>query len=120
MARPIVELTSGDERTLTFIVTEAGAAVNISAYTEIEMELYATDAAGDPTGAALVTDDMSVGDIALSGGGTGGLFTVPFVAADTASLAGDYYMEIRLTDASGNFLTVTPLTLRVLADLVTS
>lgn len=120
MARPIVELTSGDERVLTFQVMEGGSAVNISAYTEIDLELYATDAQGEPTGAAVASDTLSVGDIALSGGGTTGLFTWTTVAADTASLAGEYYMEIRLTDASSNLFTVTPLTLRVLADLITS
>lgn len=120
MARPVIEMTSGDIIDLNFkVVDETGAVVNISAFTDIDVGLFATDANDAPTGTDLLAENLA-GAVDLVSGGTTGLFKVALVAADTASLAGDYYLEIRLEDAGGLFRTCTPMTLRIRGDLITS
>ena len=120
MGRPVIEITSGDILDLNFkVVDETGAVVNISAFTDIDAALFATDANDAPTGTDLLAENLA-GAVDLVSGGTTGLFKVALVAADTASLAGDYYLEIRLEDAGGLFRTCTPMTLRIRGDLITS
>lgn len=121
MARPVIEVTSGDQKTLQFaVVDDTGAAVNISAFTDVDVQVFAIDAeTGEPTGAAVVSENIA-GDVDLVGGGTTGLFSLALVSADTASLAGDYWLEVRLEDASNRFRTCAPYTLRVREDLITS
>ena len=120
MGRPVISMTSGDEIELNFkVVDETGAVVNISAFTDIDVGLFATDAEGDPTGADLLAENLA-GAVDLVSGGTTGLVKVAIVAADTASLVGDYYLEVRLEDGSGFFRTCTPMTLRIRGDLITS
>ena len=43
-----------------------------------------------------------------------------WVATDTADLAGVYWFEAKLTDASGNVRTLQPATIRIVSDLITS
>lgn len=118
-ARPVIELFSGDIRELNFTVQdENGAAVNISAYTDIDLAIYALDG-DEPTGAALVSSNLA-GTLDLVGGGTTGNFKWTPTAANSASLAGDYYLEVRLENATGLFTTCTPCILRVKGDLITS
>lgn len=120
MSRPVIEMTSGDILDLNFkVVDETGAVVNISAFTDIDVGLWATDANGDPTGSDLLAENLA-GAVDLVSSGTTGLFKVGLVAADTASLVGDYYLEARLEDAAGLFRTCTPMTLRIRGDLITS
>jgi hypothetical protein len=120
MGRPVIEMASGDEIELNFkAVDETGAAINLSAFTDIDIGLFATDGEGDPTGADLLAENIA-GAVDLVSSGTTGLFKVALVAADTASLSGDYYLEIRLEDASNFYRTCTPLTLRIHGDLITS
>lgn len=121
MGRPVIEITSGDILDLNFkAVDENGTAINISAFTDIDIGLFAIDpATGLPTGSDLLAENLA-GAVDLVSSGTTGLFKVGLVAADTASLAGDYYLEARLEDASGFFRTCTPCTLRIRGDLITS
>lgn len=119
--RPVIEITSGDILDLNFkAVDENGAVINLSAFTDIDVGLFAIDSAtGLPTGADLLAENL-VGAVDLVGGGTGGLFKCALVAADTATLVGDYYLEVRLEDAATLFRTCTPCTLRIRGDLITS
>lgn len=121
MARPVTLIASGDQKTLQFkVVDDTGDAVNISAFSDIDVQVFAIDAeTGEPTGAAIVSENLA-GDVDLVGGGTTGLFSVAIVAADLASAAGDYWLEARLEDASNRFRTCAPHTLRVQEDLITS
>ena len=112
-------MASDDIRTLQFkVVDDTGAVVNISGYTDIDVQVFAL-ASGKPTGAAVISENLA-GDVALVGGGTAGLFEVAFVSADTTSLSGDHWFEVRLEDASGNFLTALQAILPITGDLVTS
>ncbi len=120
MGRPVIEMTSGDILDLNFkAVDETGAIIDLSGFTDIDMGLWALDESGAPTGSDLLAENLA-GAVALTTDGTDGLFLVGLVAADTASLAGDYYLETRLEDASGFFRTCTPCTLRIKGDLITS
>ena len=47
-------------------------------------------------------------------------FALAGVAADSASWAGDYWVEAKLTDAAGNFRHTSPVIVRVAADIITS
>lgn len=119
--RPTIEIASGDILELNFkVVDENGAVVNISAFTDIDVALFALDPATDlPTGSDLLAENIA-GAVDLVSSGTTGLFKVALVAADTATLAGDYWLEVRLEDAAGLFRTCTQCTLRIRADLITS
>lgn len=119
--RPTIEIASGDILDLNFkAVDENGAVINLSAFTDIDIALFALDPATDlPTGADLLAENLA-GAVDLVSSGTTGLFKVALVAADTATLAGDYWLEIRLEDAGGLFRTCTPCILRIRADLITS
>lgn len=118
-ARPVIELFSGDIRELNFkVVDENGDAVDISGYTDIDLAFYELED-GEPTGSALVASDLA-GTLDLVGGGTTGLFKWAPTAANTASREGDYYLEVRLENATGLFTTCTPCILRVKGDLITS
>lgn len=120
MGRPVIEMTSGDILDLNFkAVDETGTAINLSAFTDIDAGLYATDANGAPTGADLLGENLA-GAVDLVSSGTTGLFKIGLVAADTSALVGDYYLEIRLEDAANLFRTCTPMTLRIRGDLITS
>lgn len=119
MVLPTIEMASGDIVTLNFLVVdEDGDAVNLSAFGEILLEVFATSN-GRPTGASVVSENLA-GDVNLVGGGTGGEFSVDLVAAYTASLAGRYWLEVLTTDAGGNDRTLPPLYLDIRADLLTS
>jgi len=119
-AKPVIPIHSGDIRVLSFkVVDENGTAVNLSGYTDIDLAIYALDGQGNPTGAALASDNLA-GDLDLVGGGTGGEFSWTTVAGDTSGLAGDYYVEVRLETSGGLFNTCSPAVLRVLEDLITS
>lgn len=91
--------------------------IDLSAYTDIIVAAFATEN-NAPTGAALITDDLD-GDVALVGGGTGGRFQVPWAAADTATLAGLYWVEVQLVNAAGAVRT-THFTVQIGADLITA
>lgn len=118
--RPVIEVHSGDIALLTFeVVDEDGVAVNLSTATDIDVQLFAIGVGGVPTGAAVLAENLA-GDVDLVGGGTAGKCSLALAAADTAALAGDYWIEVRVEDAAGLFRTATPCTLRVLGDLITS
>lgn len=120
-SRPVIEIASGDIRDINFkVVDETGAVINLSAFLDIDIAIFAIDpATGLPTGADLLGENLA-GAVDLVSGGTTGLFKVALVAADTASLAGDYWLEVRLEDAAGLFRTCTQCTLRIQGDLITS
>lgn len=112
-------LRSGDITAIQFKALEAGAAINLSAFTAIALKLFALGADNKPTGAALFTDALA-GDITLVGGGTTGLFQDALAAADTASLSGLYWAQVKLTDAAGKVRTCRPIIFPIDADLITA
>lgn len=110
---------AGDILNIPFaVVDEAGAAVDLTGATELLVKLFAIGASGMPDGAAVVSDNLAGGvDIDDA---EDGLASVDWVAADTESLAGVYWFEAKLTDASGNIRTLQPATIRITPDLITS
>lgn len=119
---PVVEVVSGDIKTLTFEAYNvvAGAVLNLTGFTEIAAEIFAMSG-GLPTGASILSgvmagDDFDV-DVVSAAAGT---FAIDLVAANTAALAGDYWLEFKLTDGSGNLIQTSPAILRITADAITS
>jgi len=113
-------MVSGDIKTHQFVVVDTdGNVVNLSAFTDIAVKAFALGDDGLPTGAAVISDNLA-GDVDLVGGGTGGAFSWALVAADTAALAGDYWVEAKLTDAGGLIRHTSPAILHVAADLITA
>lgn len=113
-----LRMVSGDIVTHSLrVVDSAGAAIDISLYTPISISVFATNN-GEPTGAALFTDTLA-GDIAFTTDGSDGLLDVPWAAADTAALAGVYYVEVQLTDAGGLVRTASFL-IQIDADKITA
>lgn len=113
------KMVSGDIQDLNFRATEDGAVINLAAFTEIAVKIFALGANSKPSGAALISDNLA-GDVDLVSGGTTGLFKDALAAADTASLAGRYWLQVKLTDASGNIRTCRPVIVPILPDLITS
>lgn len=112
-------MNSGDIQDLDFRVLSGGAVVSLAAYSEIAVKVFALGTDGAPTGAAVISDNLA-GDVDLVGGGTTGLFKDALAAADTASLSGLYWVQVQLTDGSGNVRTCRPVILPIRADLITS
>ena len=101
---------SGDTKTLTVsIVNAAGVAVNVSTATAISYKLAAT-----PYSTALVTKSLTSGITVVTS-----TVSVALLPADTASLAGRYYHEMQITDASGNVSTVLSGQVMIEAELIT-
>lgn len=115
------EMVSGDIQLLAFKVIDTdGNPVNLSTATDIDVQIFAIDPETEaPTGAALVSENLA-GDVDLVGGGTAGDFSLALASADTDALAGDYWLEARIEDASNRFRTCDPVILRVKGDLYTS
>lgn len=116
---PVIEMVSGDIRTLTFEAWDAvaDAAYNLTGATEILAKVFATSG-GLPTGAALLSENLA-GDVDVVSAAAG-TFSLALVAADTASLAGDYWIDFKITDSGGNFLHPSGVLLRIAADSITS
>lgn len=113
------KMVSGDIQDLNFRALESGVVINLAAFTEIAVKIFALGDNGKPTGAALVSDTLA-GDVDLVSGGTTGLFKDALAAADSASLAGRYWVQVKLTDASSNVRTCRPVILPILPDLITA
>jgi len=113
------KMVSGDIQDLNFRALESGAVINLAAFTEIAVKVFALGDNGKPSGAAVISDNLA-GDVDLVGGGTTGLFKDALAAADTTSLAGRYWVQVKLTDAGGNIRTCRPVILPILPDLITS
>ncbi len=118
---PRMYMASGDIKTFAFTMKDtAGAAVDISSFGELDIQVFATTAGdGLPTGSAVITENLA-GDVNLTGGGTTGGYELVLVAADTASLSGDYWLEVLAEDASGNKRTCLQAYLEIEGDLITS
>lgn len=112
-------IRSGDIVALQLKALESGAAINLSGFTAIAVKLFALGADGKPTGAAIFTDALAA-DVTLVGGGTAGLFQDALEAADTAGLAGLYWLQVKLTDAASKVRTCRPIILPIDADLITA
>lgn len=114
-------IKSGDIVTLQYRVTEglSGAVINLSAFTAIAIKVFALGADGRPSGAALITDALAA-DVTLVSGGTTGLFQQALALADTAGLAGSYWVQVKLTNASSQVRTCKPFILVIDADLITA
>ena len=96
---PHFSMHKGESKVLTYTVKDvAGVAVNISTYTTITMNFYL----GSSTSVALTETGV------LSGGGTGGIFVVTLVPADTSALtAGMYYVECQVVGTGIKFTLFT-------------
>lgn len=112
-------ITSGDIVDLQFKALESGVPIDLSAFTEIAVKVFALGEDGKPTGAAVISDNLA-GDVDLVGGGTSGLFKDALAAADTAALAGLYWVQVKLTDAASKVRTCRPIILPIDADLITA
>ena len=112
-------IMAGDIVNIPFLVVdENGADLDLTGATELVAKLFAVGGNGLPDGAALVSDNLAGGvDIDDAEGGEA---SVDWVATDTADLAGVYWFEAKLTDASGNVRTLQPATIRIVSDLITS
>ena len=100
---------SGDSKTLSVrVVNENWKPVDIDSATDITYKLAAS-----VSGTALITKDLSDGiSVANS------TVTITLGTADTASLSGDYYHELQITDASSNVFTAFSGTVTVTSDLI--
>ena len=117
---PIIEVVSGDIALLGPFEAwnaVADAAYNLTGATEILAKLFATSG-GLPTGAALITDNLA-GDVDVVSAAAG-TFTVAYALADTAALAGDYWLDFKITDSGGNFLHGSGCIIRFLVDTITT
>ena len=115
---PDLSMISGDIKSHFFrAVDTAGAAIDISGYTPIVISVFAM-AAGVPTGAALFSDNLA-GDVDFTDDGTDGEFDVPWAAADTASLSGEYYVEVKMTTGSSQIRTSSCI-IEIVADKITA
>lgn len=96
---PNFSMHQRESKILSYTVRDAaGAVVNISTYTTITFEIFL----GNSTTAALSLTG------ALSGGGTGGIFTVTLTPANTAALtAGRYYVECQVAGTGIAFTLFT-------------
>ena len=114
-------MVSGDIVALQYRVTEgiSGAVIDLSAFTAIAIKVFALGADGRPTGAALITDALAA-DVTLVSGGTTGLFQQALALADTAGLAGSYWVQVKLTNASSQVRTCQPFILIIDAVLITA
>lgn len=112
-------IVSGDIVDLQFKALEAGTPIDLSAFTEIAVKVFALGADGKPSGAALISDNLA-GDVDLVSGGTGGLFKDALAAADTAGLSGLYWLQVKLTDAASKVRTCRPIIVPIDADLITA
>lgn len=110
---------SGDIVNVPFkVVDETGAALDLTGASELVVKVFAIGSDGLPSGAALISDNLA-GAVDIDDAEAGEA-SVDWEAADTASLAGRYWVEAKLTDAGGNVRTVQPASIRILADLITS
>lgn len=113
---PLLRMISGDVKTLSFTAVDGdGDAINLTGVTEITFKLWALDADDEPTGAALVDENIA-GDTHLDTPASG-TFGVDLVNSDTAALAGTYGFEFELTDASGNKRNTGLHYIEIIADL---
>lgn len=100
-------MVSGDDKTLSITVTDsAGDAVDLTGAS-------ASWALGKQGQAALVIKTGTISAPAT------GVVTIALEPADTAALAGNYYHEMQVTDASGNVSTVAAGAVYIRADMVT-
>lgn len=90
-------MVSGDSATLSIgIVNAAGVAVDVSTATAIVYEIATSPAAATPLVSKALTTGVTVATSTV---------TVTLAPADTKDLAGVYYHELEITDASGNVFT---------------
>ena len=95
-----VTMYAGDHKNLVVTVTNAaGAAVNLTGAT-IRWVLAKS------AGSAVVVDKSTGGHGITITPGTGGVFTVALVPADTEGLLGVYYHEASVVDTLSNVITV--------------
>lgn len=103
---------SGDTLTLNVTVQDAvGDPVDLTGAT-CTFGLSKQDSEGLPKGSALASPTVTIVSAAA------GNVSVAIVPANTASLAGDYYHELQVVDASSNVSTVLYGTATVQKDLL--
>ena len=113
---------SGDIVNIPFKAVDAatGEPVDLTGATELVVKVFAVSEAGLPDGAALISDTLSGGGDVDIDDAEAGEASVDYVAADTATLAGRYWFEAKLTDAAGMVRTLQPAWLHIVGDLLTS
>lgn len=110
------DFVSGDDKTLRFTITDdgtsAGTPVNITGAT------ITFKVTSGPTSTTAIIEKSTAGGITITDG-PNGVCTVALVAADTAALAGDYWYELQVVDASANTTTTTFGRLPIKGDVIT-
>lgn len=106
------EMHSGDTKDiLVSVLDELDAVVNITGATAVFI------LSNNPYSAAIVTKSSGSGIVITDG--PAGILTVSLDPADTAALAGSFYYEVELTDASGRVSTIVVGQINIRADVVT-
>jgi hypothetical protein len=106
------EMHSGDTLTLNVTVQDAaGVAVDLTGAT-CTFGLSKQDAEGMPKGSSLASPAVTIVNAAS------GNVSVAIAPTDTESLAGDYYHELQVVDASANVSTVLYGTATIQKDLL--
>ena len=106
MAQPCqdFELFKNDDKSVQVTIRdENGTLVDVSGASAAQwiMQKYPESATAD------ITKTLAAGEIDVATSGANGVVTITILSADTASLsAGEYYHELRITDASGNDSTI--------------
>lgn len=120
MGMPVLDrIYSGDIVTVPFqVLDEDGDPLDLTGASELVVKLFTIGTDGFPSGAALLSDNLA-GDVDIDDAANGEA-SVDYAAADTASLAGRYWLEAKLTDAAGAVRTIQPAILPIVADLITS
>lgn len=104
-------MTSGDSKTITVnVVDAAGTAVDVSTATAVRYAIATSAAAVTPSVSKTLGAGITV---------AGSVVTVTLAAADTALLAGVYYHELEITDASAHVFTALSGHVTIERDLLT-
>lgn len=109
---------AGNPRSYTFTIADEdnpGSALNLSGMTA-RFALSKFTSSNVYSVVAVLEKTTSDG-ITITGAGTGQL-RVDLVPADTSALAGDYYFELEIVDASSNPVVVATGTLTILRNVV--
>lgn len=104
-------MMSGDSKTLTVNVVDGdGVAVDVSTAAAIVYEIAASPAAATSYVSKALTTGVTVATSTV---------TVTLAPADTKDLAGVYYHELEITDASGHVFTAFSGYVTIARDLIT-
>lgn len=105
------EMHSGDTKDIEVsVLDELDAVVNITGATAVFI------LSNNPYSAAIITKSSGSGIVITDG--VAGLLTITLDPADTAALAGAFYYEVELTDASSRVSTIVVGQINIRADVV--